>query len=65
MTEYEKGWQDAFEAIADYVEKEVCLVTGQMIRRMKDEKWRDMAKSASEDAENAQGEQEGINDKNY
>ena len=39
---YEKGWNDAFEAIADYVEKEVCLVTGQMIRRMKDEKWRGM-----------------------
>ena len=42
MTEYEKGWQDAFEAIADYVEKEVCLVTAEMIRRMKTEKWRGM-----------------------
>lgn len=47
MTEYEKGWNDAFEAIADYVEKEVCLVTSQMIRRMKDEKWRDMAPMTS------------------
>ena len=37
---YEKGWYDAFGIIADYVEKEICPVTGQMIRRMKDEKWR-------------------------
>ena len=37
---YEKGWQDAFDIIADYVEKEICPVTGEMIRRMKDEKWR-------------------------
>ena len=44
---YEKGWNDAFEAIADYVEKEVCLVTGQMIRRMKDEKWRGMIPKTS------------------
>lgn len=41
---YEKGWQDAFDAIADYVEKEVCLVTAEMIRRMKTEKWRDFVK---------------------
>lgn len=37
---YEQGWDDAFKAIADYVEKEVCPITGQMIRRMKDEAWR-------------------------
>jgi hypothetical protein len=40
MTEYEKGWQDAHKAIADYVEAEVCVVTAEMIRRMKNEKWR-------------------------
>lgn len=37
---YEQGWQDAFDVIADYVEEEVCIVTAEMIRRMKDEKWR-------------------------
>lgn len=37
---YEQGWQDAHNAIADYVEQEVCIVTAEMIRRMKDEKWR-------------------------
>ena len=37
---YEKGWYDAFNIIADYVEKEVCLVTAEMIRRMKHETWR-------------------------
>ncbi len=42
---YEQGWQDAFDAIADYVEKEVCLVTAEMIRRMKTEKWRDIKKA--------------------
>jgi hypothetical protein len=40
VTEYEKGWQDAHKAIADYVEAEVCVVTAEMIRRMKNEKWR-------------------------
>ena len=40
MTEYEKGWQDAHKAIADYVEAEVCVVTAEMIRRMQNEKWR-------------------------
>ena len=40
MTEYEQGFQDAFDVIADYVEKEVCIVTGSMIRRMKHELWR-------------------------
>lgn len=40
MTEYEKGWQDAHKAIADYVEAEVCIVTAEMIRRMKTEHWR-------------------------
>ena len=37
---YEQGWQDAFDALAKYIEAEVCPITGQMIRRMKDEKWR-------------------------
>jgi hypothetical protein len=37
---YEKGWNDAFDAIANYVEAEVCLVTAEMIRRMKHETWR-------------------------
>lgn len=40
MTDYEQGWQDAFKAIADYIESEMCVVTADMIRRMKDEKWR-------------------------
>lgn len=40
MTEYEKGWNDAFDAIANYVAAEVCLVTAEMIRRMKHETWR-------------------------
>ena len=40
MTEYEKGWQDAHIAIADYVEAELCVVTAEMIRRMKTENWR-------------------------
>lgn len=39
-TEYEHGWQDAYKVIADYVEKEVCLVTAEMIRRMQTELWR-------------------------
>jgi hypothetical protein len=42
MTEYEQGWKDAFKAIADYVEAEVCPVTAEMIRRIRDEKWRKM-----------------------
>ena len=37
---YEKGWHDAFDTIANYVEAEICLVTAEMIRRMKHEKWR-------------------------
>ena len=40
--EYEQGWRDAFDALAKYIEAEVCPVTGQMIRRMKDETWRGM-----------------------
>jgi hypothetical protein len=40
MTKYEQGWRDAFDVIADYLEAEVCIVTAEMIRRMKDEKWR-------------------------
>lgn len=40
MTEYEKGWKAAFDAIADYVEEEVCIITASMIRRMKHEDWR-------------------------
>lgn len=38
--DYEKGWNDAFDIIADYVEEEVCMVTGSMIRRMRYEGWR-------------------------
>jgi hypothetical protein len=38
--EYEQGWNDAFDVIADYVEKEVCMITGSMIRRMRYEEWR-------------------------
>ena len=37
---YKKGWDDAFGIIADYVEAEICLVTAEMIRRIKTEKWR-------------------------
>ena len=40
MSDYEKGWDDAFDAIAKYVEAEICIVTAQMIKRMKEEKWR-------------------------
>jgi hypothetical protein len=42
MTDYEQGWSDAFDAIVNYVEKEVCIITASMIRRMKDEKWRNL-----------------------
>ena len=38
--EYEQGWNDAFDVIADYVEKEVCMIMGSMIRRMRYEEWR-------------------------
>ena len=38
--EYEQGWNAAFDAIANYVEEEVCIITGSMIRRMKHEDWR-------------------------
>ena len=40
MDGYKKGWQDAFDTIANYVEKEICPITAEMIRRMRDEKWR-------------------------
>ena len=40
MTEYEKGWNDAFDTITKYVAAEVCLVTAEMIKRMKHETWR-------------------------
>ena len=39
-SDYEKGFEDAFDVIADYVEEEVCIITASMIRRMKYEKWR-------------------------
>jgi len=58
LDDYKQGWYDAFGIIADYVEKEICPVTGQMIRRMKDEGWRYPVKSVSGDGEQAQGEQE-------
>lgn len=38
--DYQKGWLDAFDVIANYVEAEICIVTAEMIRRMKNEKWR-------------------------
>ena len=38
--DYEKGWNEAFDKIADYVEEEICTITGSMIRRMKFEAWR-------------------------
>ena len=44
---YEQGWNDAFKAISDYVEAEVCIVTAEMIRRMKDEAWRNLQKQAT------------------
>lgn len=50
MTEYEKGWQAAFKAIADYIEAEVCPVTAEMIRRMKDEKWRNLGNRKQADS---------------
>lgn len=40
MTEYEEGWNDAFDTITKYVAAEVCLVTAEMIKRMKHETWR-------------------------
>lgn len=54
---YEKGWNDAFGIIADYVEKEICPVTGQMIRRMKDEGWRYPVIDVSGDGEQPDTEQ--------
>lgn len=38
--DYKQGWDAAFDAIADYVEEEVCIITASMIRRMKHEDWR-------------------------
>jgi len=38
--DYEKGWNDAFDAISKYIEEELCLITGSMIRRMKYDWWR-------------------------
>lgn len=45
MTEYERGWREAFDAMADYIDAEVCPVTAEMIRRMKNEKWRNLENS--------------------
>ena len=56
MTDYEKGWSDAFDAIATYVEAEICPVTGQMIRRMKNEDWRKLSVDKSETNEPNDGE---------
>jgi len=47
--EYERGWMDAFDVIADYVEEEICIITASMIRRMKHEQWR-IEKKDEEDA---------------
>lgn len=60
MTDYKQGWQDAFDALAKYIEAEVCPITGQMIRRMKDEGWRYPSESVSGDGEQAQGDQEAV-----
>lgn len=46
--DYEAGWNAAFDAIATYVEAEICPVTGQMIRRMKNEAWRKLSVDKSE-----------------
>lgn len=50
--EYEKGWNDAFDAIADYIEKELCLITGSMIRRMKYDNWRFIEEEEDEEEKN-------------
>ena len=50
--EYERGWLDAFDTIAHYVEDEVCTVTGSMIRRMKYEDWR-FKEAAQSDTESS------------
>ena len=39
---YLNGWDDAFDAISNYVEAEICIITASMIRRMKHEEWRQM-----------------------
>ena len=48
MTEYEKGWLDAHNSIADYIEAELCAVTAEMIRRMKNEKCPDAVRKSRE-----------------
>lgn len=50
MTEYDKGWREAFDAMADYIDAEVCPVTAEMIRRMKDEKWRNLGNRKQADS---------------
>jgi len=47
--DYERGWDAAFDLIADYVEEEICLITASMIRRMKYEKWRFEKQQKEED----------------
>jgi len=47
--DYERGWNDAFNAIANYIEEELCMITASMIRRMKYEQWR-FEKKDEEDA---------------
>lgn len=54
---YDQGWQDAFDALAKYIEAEVCPITGQMIRRMKDEGWRYPVIDVSGDGEQPDSEQ--------
>lgn len=57
MSDYQKGWYDAFDIISDYVEKEICLVTGSMIRRMKYEDWRVKTDLKSSEQTEGQGKE--------
>lgn len=54
MTDYDRGWHDAFNIIANYVEKEICIVTSEMIRRMEKELWRYQPSRNKEDASSEQ-----------
>lgn len=51
--EYERGWNDAFDALADYIEKELCSITGSMIRRMKYDTWRYVEEVEEEEKKDA------------
>ena len=51
--DYEKGWNDAFDAISKYIEEELCLITGSMIRLMKYDWWRFEEENKEEEDGNA------------